>query len=609
MSEEARGVASMFPPCLQNIQFETAVKAFRELRLGVTLPLGTADVQWFGPWQKRWSGNESDLFYVFVKHYFVLVSEFLPPGAGRAERRLVPGLLLVEAQLLENLNATIHRNSTAQVQDDSSVGPSSITFDDVLEEPDAHASAMPMSPANATRLMAENRLIMLIRDFLSERNTHSQSARHIFAESFCDILKACAQRVSVYDHNACFTLCEFLEEALIILIRYEKLKSTSAPVLDWGFWISAWKGMTDSQNTTTEIRLYSLLYSIWIHILDDKARKEDLCLKFLLEPKFFESRFNHWCPMVRAYYMRLLVWRIARLDENMAGNDMQIHKALFERLKSTWSHYQYLKGDADAKGDPLLSTAPCSPAPGRRILIIRTDSPLSSTGNPFMSFDGIVPPSNPSDPNDTQQKQHSAISKLSESNLQPIFSRVNSDDSLDSELNDDNVGKKKWGFLRTLIGANKPRLSLAEDPDRSTPRPSSTNFSPSSSGTSTPTNGIKEAMVSHRSFCFKFSLEWTDRRYPFPALARIPPPRLPAPAQNALIAQLSEQGDIAIPPPAKPMGAAISSSRYSGRALAEWMIVVNECQNFFDRRLKEGVPSSNMVETPTLSFENFKSPR
>jgi hypothetical protein len=42
------------------------------------------------------------------------------------------------------------------------------------------------------------------------------------------------------------------------------------------------------------------------------VRKEALCLEWLLSEEVFVRFFTHWCPMVRAYYMRLLCWRICR---------------------------------------------------------------------------------------------------------------------------------------------------------------------------------------------------------------------------------------------------------------------------------------------------------
>lgn len=308
-------IAPAFPPMLQSLKFDSLIKTTRLLRRPATPPLGTANLDWYGSWTKRWSGAESDLFYVFVKHYHVLVAEFLPKDPTNIERICAPGLIMVHAQVLVNLDATVNRHASPQQTDESSGGAASITFDDVLADPDAQASALPLPPANATRQMAENRVIMLLRDFLSERNSGIASARRLFAVSFGYLLKAAARRVPIYDNNACYTLCDFLEEAFVILIRYEQHENNQHSALDWPFWLSVCKQMTSSHNTATEIKLFAFLYSTWSILVSDQGRKQSLCLDFLLEPEFFESRFNHWCPMVRAYFMRLLCWRVARFDD------------------------------------------------------------------------------------------------------------------------------------------------------------------------------------------------------------------------------------------------------------------------------------------------------
>ncbi|MBE3044106.1 hypothetical protein IMZ48_16350, partial [Candidatus Bathyarchaeota archaeon] len=45
---------------------------------------------------------------------------------------------------------------------------------------------------------------------------------------------------------------------------------------------------------------------------------------------------------------------------------------------------------------------------------------------------------------------------------------------------------------------------------------------------------------------------------------------------------------------------------YAGRALAEWSIVVHECNTFSDRRREEGVLGLADMEVPMLSLENYR---
>jgi hypothetical protein len=53
----------------------------------------------------------------------------------------------------------------------------------------------------------------------------------------------------------------------------------------------------------------------------------------------------------------------------------------------------------------------------------------------------------------------------------------------------------------------------------------------------------------------------------------------------------------------QPIGA---EAKYAGRALAEWALVVKECNNFVERRKAEGVPSLKLMEVPTLGVESFR---
>ena len=315
-------IVSGFPPFVRQLNFSSPLKAFRELRKPSSPPLGTADLPWHGPWVARWTGRETDLFYVFVKAYHVLVMEFLPEGASKLDRICAPGMMMVYSQILTNLDATIHRHSHPHAHDEPLRGPTSVTFDDVLSEPDATVSAVPLPPANAQRLMAENRLVMLLRDFLSDRCSHLEPARRVYAEAFNDLLKVAAKRTSAFNQNACYSLCDLLDESIAILAKYENNNPSKPLLFDWPFWITVFKEMVKSHNTTIEIRLYALLYSIWPTIAENPTRKADLCFDLLLEPEFFESRFNHWCPMVRAYFMRLLCWRVGRCDSDQGlGHD------------------------------------------------------------------------------------------------------------------------------------------------------------------------------------------------------------------------------------------------------------------------------------------------
>lgn len=122
----------------------------------------------------------------------------------------------------------------------------------------------------------------------------------------------------------------------------------------------------------------------------------------------------------------------------------------------------------------------------------------------------------------------------------------------------------------------------------------------------------------HRAYTFRFSLEWTqhfDRpQIPSngdpssaPRERQLLPPKLPVAAHVWLNSQVPDIGHEVQPRRPTECGIdQITQSKYAGRALAEWALIVGECNNFAERRQAEGVPGLKWVEIPTLGVEGFR---
>ena len=104
----------------------------------------------------------------------------------------------------------------------------------------------------------------------------------------------------------------------------ENVEGSILPINVHRFWMDVCKKMLESQNSMSEIRLFSFIFGAWNVIANDERRKEILCLEWLLTEETFDKFFNHWCPMVRAYYMRLLCWRICRDDGGATDLDTYV---------------------------------------------------------------------------------------------------------------------------------------------------------------------------------------------------------------------------------------------------------------------------------------------
>ncbi|PBP24535.1 DUF1765-domain-containing protein [Diplocarpon rosae] len=606
-------VNAAFPSHMKSLGWTSVKTMAAQLRQNPAVPIMASKIQWHGPWAARWCGRDSDLFFVFVKHYHMLVEEFLPLDLSLAEKARAPGFMLVQAQVLTALDATIHRQPAAD--------PLPITFDDVLAGADASAAALPLPSNNSARLMAENRLIMLLRDFISERPSNYDAARKTFAEAFAKVMKASAERTSLFDHNACFVLLDFAEEALSIYLRFYYAHGLDSDHVDWRFWMAVGKKMLESENSMSEIRLFAFLYGSWHLITADERRKEILCLEWLLTEETFDRFFNHWSPMVRAYFMRLLCWRLCRDDGESSGLDTKIFSTVLIRVKSIWAHYLFLMQCAERAHALPPSILPCHPAPGRRLLIMRNDNQLPAASL-FLSFDGLVKSPSPgpsSDPKAPKQQRPSqpALAKPSSPDPDPV-------QRIPDEAPPAAPSKKRWTFL----GKSLPVPFAAPDTTPEAPakpqpledarlktalsrsRPAMHPQNPSTD------SEMPAATLTHRPFSFKFSLEWAHHFekaiLPPPLHARntaperrLSPPRLPAPAHawvSAKVPGMSSEVLMRDPGP----GEKGRRAQYAGRALGEWAAVVGECNVFVERRRSEGVPGLRWVEVPTLGVEGFR---
>ena len=308
--DQLNGILAEFPKHLRPLRFAAFPSTIRYLRRQPGPVLLARDIDWHGPWLARWCGRESDVFFVFIKQWHVLLEDFLPPSINATDKARAPAFVLLYAQMMTVLRSTF-------------LGPLAVvghslpatTFDDVLANADASAATLPLPAVNVTRQMAENRWVMLLRDVLSDKSPALERPSRTVAASFVKLVEATARRISRFDRDACFTLCDFLEEVVHILDRYRVANPSVPDMVDWAFWLEVCKRMSESQNIMSEIRLFAFLYSVWNIVVQDERRKTELCLGWLLTPDTFERFFCHWCPMSRAYYMRLVCWRLARPGE------------------------------------------------------------------------------------------------------------------------------------------------------------------------------------------------------------------------------------------------------------------------------------------------------
>lgn len=313
---ESDDIVALFPTTLHKLGW-TSVKAMTDnLRLTTKLSLVAAKIPWHGPWVARWRGGDTDLFFIFCKYYYILAEEFMPQDLPLFEKARAPGFALIHAQLLSVLDTTIHHRQAAF---ENMMTPNIL---DSSNGADAMAAALSqLPPSNLLRGMDENRLIVLLKDILAENSIGglTTNARETFATAFMLILKAATKKTPVFKQPPVLVLIDFYHEVLLALDAYtgytdpEYQNRQLRDHVDWSFWLDVCnKILFESNSTMLEIRMLSFIFAAWDILTADPARKEKLVIDWLLSEKVFDKFFNNYTPMVRAYFMRLLCWRICR---------------------------------------------------------------------------------------------------------------------------------------------------------------------------------------------------------------------------------------------------------------------------------------------------------
>ncbi|KAH8131016.1 hypothetical protein ACSS6W_006688 [Trichoderma asperelloides] len=527
-------ITASFPPKLSALAWSSPRALWNTLKRIPKMPLLVARVPWTGPWVMRWKGRDTDLIFIFCRYFHLLSDQFMPTGLSLMEKATSPAFVLVHAQLLSILDSTVHRQAALEPPHGSIVANSA-------RGAEAAALQMPMPPSNLMKSMSENRLVMLLKDILADNSPTFAGARHTFAESFSALLKAAASRTSRYNSTACSTLCDLLEEVLFIYHRAETVENPTS-YIDWAFWIDVCKVALTSLNTLSEIRIISFIYTVWDAIAKDPKQKLMVCRDWLLTEETFNAFFNNWCPMVRAYYMRLLCWRVCREVGSQDEVDMEIFALASKRLKSVWSHYLYLKQAADEAGQMGPATAPMSPTLGKRFIIIRQEVNVPQPGL-FVTFD--------------------TFSKASS-----IIDLPSSEKSAEAGLLAKNDPKKKWSILK-LLSFNSTSSPTQTTPDTSPVKSSDDGLqnarrevANSRSRQNASINPPKTAksdksddsdgsnpVFEDPKFNFKFVLGWPQPQQQLPPLERmLVSPKLPTPAQSRLGFQAKRGGGPVLPP-------------------------------------------------------------
>lgn len=598
-------INARFPECLKPFSWSSPKRLFDQIRKPVELPSNMEPLPKSGFWFKRWSGEETEFFFCFVREYYTLLNEFVSADATIHELSQTPGYVSVQAQIMTLIEAMVFK--PAPVQDSGGRGP---LLDDVLTRVNVSvAAAYPTSPtANASRSMSENRLIMLLRHFSLEDDKEDKTDEdkpnqvgRTFSTSFVLIMKAVAKKTSIFSNRPCFYLCDLIEEVLPIIANAVTLHGANEGCIDWQFWLKVWQKMLLGEDTVTIPRVFSLIFNLWETIKATDPTFEAHCMDWLLSESVFESFFLHWCPLVRAYYMRLLLWRICQDDGHSTEHRQQILHRVSNYLKAVYSHYQAKKQMALRTNRTVPLSNACDPIPQRKLIIdiAGRQQQMNRAPPPLVTFDDILNYGRANDNGSTPRAEPARTNAPTASLARDVSA----------------VPRRRWSIMGSgprrkeappvelARLANSTDLAATRQATAEARRRPQSMYGASSGFAPPPPRETASATANGQKMNFEFAfidnfMSISERRA-FQRYRSLEAPRLPTMRHRRINKDENDEDDTIIALADK--GNAVNlGNKYAGSALAEWQNCVSQHDNFVEQRLSEGATE---VEIPKLSID------
>ena len=308
-----------------------------------------------GEWVHRWCNCDSNVFNSFFRHYIALIRKSLLPHVpadtySEALVLMAPGFSVIYAHVLQIFRVSISRISSGNCYK-LAVPTSKLSKEDRKQTPPPPPP--PLLSINNYAMKRDiyyNSIIKIFRTVRDVVNAAVVDANMDYVTSslvkLIDLaLISIASETSIYDYN---------KNGLILNIVYEYINHVDnnmdcESLVNWEFWLSCnYIMIKNTDHIQILLKNFAFLFNIWDMIpeclsryRDGEASLESLnkewfldyneslkvnLINWLISTEVFQKFLPHWNPIVRSYYLRLLLWRIVGINNFLSSTLIQITK-------------------------------------------------------------------------------------------------------------------------------------------------------------------------------------------------------------------------------------------------------------------------------------------
>lgn len=410
-----------------------------------------------GSWVRRWCNSDSDVFNSFLRHYIHIVEAMVASSTTPPPLSSCPGFSVLLAHISQIFSMAISR-----IMSTKTTTPPNVPL---VPGPRKESSPPPPDARIKQLDVYHNSIIKIfriLRDITYSDSLYSDELTKLIDLVFVNL----AKQTSIHD-------CA--KSGLVLNVFQEFCNHvTDVKIINWEFWLGcAYTMLSHLDHLQMLLKNLAFLFNLWdlipellprvtgqphLEWISDPNKSLKLNLTdWLVSNAMWLRFFAHWNPIVRSFYIKLLVWRVIGVNNLESSIGIQVTQKVEKMLLSSYQGFINNHGS--------FALTPDSPLVNRKFAILPTNlknefllinnhssttpsiiakpSELRKT-HPFEVFDEAIYscsslPTSPGQPpvRDERARGHSLVNSLGR-----LFKILSADDSeskrmVHSKSNDD----------------------------------------------------------------------------------------------------------------------------------------------------------------------------
>ena len=311
------------------------------------------EVEMSGNWLRRWQSDDSELFFSFCRSYHrQLASLFASSKSLESVSKYFfggPGYAHLATCVHQKCLALVHRVilSVTTLSSQKNFNPAGET-----------ANVLSGSTAGKPRILeaANRRCTAIVVDIVRA----PAGTNMIFAPMLGLHIKALIKRTSLYDVQGVFCLLDWLDG---VISHMDSNDLINEGLVDISFIITT-IGMLleNADHALALMRTIAFCYANFGVLTATSENRIYFCEQILLKPNVFHKLFLSWSFTIRAYYLHLLVFRLARIRDFPAPKDdpsgrtaVRVVRLFNQRLEALRKRHDSLSPEIDSSSDDTKS--------------------------------------------------------------------------------------------------------------------------------------------------------------------------------------------------------------------------------------------------------------